>query len=190
MNQERNHQEPGHQELGHQELGPRARRWDQRLGNAEPRRDLAGDADVLNVVEHAPSPEAAALILDNYRRYGTPFAIYLALRGVDKYLRDDGSGPRSTQVEDLETDFKDCYCSFFPDKQALVEDIIETFDWRAPVEQVLRDHQLLRPYLVFDYEALYDLASQRYEIVHIDDEGLYVFERRASSADQPPTTGI
>ncbi|GAA1508618.1 hypothetical protein [Nocardioides humi] len=134
------------------------------------------DQYVRHVIEHAPSPAAGALVAQLYERHGTAFAIYLALGGVDNYIRDNGEGPRTTDIAGLERDFTEAYYDFFPDKDALVEDTIASFDWGAEASWLLRGHLELQQFLVFDRDAIYGFASDHYEVIRTD-QGLYVYMR-------------
>lgn len=134
------------------------------------------DQYVRHVIEHAPTPAAGELIARLYERHGTAFAIYLALDGVDNYIRDNGDGPRSGDITKLERDFNEAYYGFFPDKDALVEDTIASFDWGAEANWLLHGHFELQQFLVFDRDAIYGFASDHYEVIRTD-HGLYVYLR-------------
>ncbi|MCX6398321.1 MAG: hypothetical protein NTX33_00115 [Propionibacteriales bacterium] len=138
--------------------------------------DADSDNYIRHVVEHAPTAEVGALIARLYRRHGSPFAAYLTLDSVNAYFRDNGDGPMADQTNQLETDFKDAYYGHFPDREALVDDTIASFDWGSEADRLLDGHVQLSQFLVFDRSAIYEFASDHYEVIHTD-EGLYVFWR-------------
>lgn len=84
----RNHPAPKHRA----ETGPALLDYGQSAATGEVITDPKADAFVAEVIENAPSPEAADAISRAYQRHGTAFAIYLTLDGVDKYVHDYGPG--------------------------------------------------------------------------------------------------
>jgi hypothetical protein len=138
-----------------------------------------GDAYVAEIVAAAPTEEAGQTIADAYAKYGTAFALYLALDGTDKYVRDygpshepaDPAGPSS-----IEVDFKNVYYGRFEDREAIIDDTITSFDWATDLRRLLRDHPDLQQMVTFDRDAIWGFVNDHYEIIDGSD-GLYVFER-------------
>lgn len=138
-----------------------------------------GDAYVADIVANAPTPEAGRVIETAYAKYGTAFALYLALDGVDKYARDYGPGHEPEDVAGpagLEADFKSVYYGSFPDREAIIDDTIESFDWGTTLRWLLHEHPDLAQMVVFDRAAIWGFVNDHYEIIDGTD-GLYIFER-------------
>jgi hypothetical protein len=172
--------------VGRKEGHPHEPRTQQLPAGASPRADPEaerqpgpGDAYVAEIVARAPTPEAGRTIAEAYAKYGTAFALYLALDGTEKYVRDDGpndqpDGPAGPSG--IEADFKNVYYGRFEDREAIIDDTIASFDWDVTLRQLLRDHPDLAQMVVFDRDAIWGFVSDHYEIVD-DSDGLYVFER-------------
>jgi hypothetical protein len=143
---------------------------------AEPERDTTGDAYVAHIVAYAPTPDTARAIAEAYDRHGVPFAIYLSLDGVDKYVRDFGPDHQPVGPATIEADFRDVYYGYFADRETLVDDTIASFDWGVELNQLLRDHPDLRRMVTFDRDAIWEFVQQHYEVVN-GVHGLYAFER-------------
>ena len=138
-----------------------------------------GDAYVADIIAHAPTEEAGRIIDQAYAKHGTAFALYLALDGVEKYVRDDGPGHQPRELSGpsgIEADFKNAYYGRFEDREAIIEDTIESFDWGTTLRRLLRDHPDLQQMVIFDRDAIWGFVSDHYEIIDGSD-GLYVFER-------------
>lgn len=149
--------EPTHHPDTERDAEPRHRR-EQAIENAP----MTGDAFIASIIEVAPDQPTAARLTENYARYGTAFAIYLALDDTDR-----GS-------ETVEADFRDAFVGYFANHQALIDDTIASFDWGSDLHQLLAARPLLRSMLRFNYEAIWAFASQHYEVVELD-RGLYVY---------------
>lgn len=168
MNHEHSNYEPGHQ--------PEPRH---RADTEEERQPGPGDAYVADIVANAPTLEAGRIIAQTYAKYGTAFALYLALDGVEKYARDYGPGHKPEDPAappGIEADFKHVYYGSFPDREAIIDDTIESFDWGSQLRLLLREHPDLDQMVVFDRDAIWGFVNDHYEIVDGTD-GLYVFER-------------
>jgi hypothetical protein len=150
-----------------------------RAGPAPEAQPGPGDAYIADLVANAPTPQTGRVIAETYARYGTAFALYLALDGVDKYIRDHGPGDEPddpTGPSGVEADFKNVYYGRFEDREAIIDDTISSFDWGTTLKQVLREHPDLEQMVVFDRDAIWGFVNDHYEIIDGTD-GLYVFER-------------
>lgn len=101
------------------------------------------------------------------------------LDGTEKYVRDYDPGHQPDEPSEpsgIEADFKNVYYGRFEDRQAIIDNTIESFDWGVTLRRLLRDHPDLQQMVVFDRAAIWGFVSDHYEIID-DTDGLYVFER-------------
>lgn len=122
-----------------------------------------GDYFIADVLDHAPTPQAAARIEDAYTRHGTAFAVYLGLEDIDRY---------STTVE---AEFTNCYIGYYPTQDALIDDTIDTFGWQESLDEFLNQHIDLKPFLSLDRDGIWDFIQDSFEVVDLG--GLHVFEK-------------
>ncbi len=149
------------------------------VNSSEPIPSVDSDAYVLHVIRHAPTSETAETIADAYGRYGTAFALYLTLSGVERYARNYGPGHTpedATGPQGIERDFQNSYYGRFASRDALVDDTIESFDWGVDLTRLLEGRSDLQQVVTFDRDAIYDFAASHYEVIETDD-GLYAFWR-------------
>lgn len=138
-------------------------------------RDPTGDAYVADIIDHAPTEEAEAILAEVYARHGTAFAVYLASDDVDHYSPDTDED-RRRGMHRIEADFKDSYYGCFADREMLIDDTIASFDWATDARRLLEGHPELQEFLVFDRDAIWGFINDHYDITELP-SGLYAFER-------------
>jgi hypothetical protein len=149
---------------------------EQALDERHRERDTTADAYVADIVANAPSLESGRVIAQAYAKHGIAFALYLTLDGVDKYIRDYGPGHQQASPQTIESDFANSYHGRYPDRDALIDGVVETFGWQHDLDSLLHDKPDLRLAVTFDRDAIYEFANNHYEVLD-GVNGLYVFER-------------
>lgn len=131
---------------------------------ASVRHGTLGDEFMAELYGAAPTRRAAHNIAEQYAQHGTPFALYLGLDDVDPY------------GEELAQRFKADFVGTYPDRQSLMDETLETLGLREDLDEFMRTHMEFEGLLTFDYDTLWELLQDRYEIIDIGGV-LYVFER-------------
>lgn len=143
----------------------------------EDRRDATREPYVGEVIANAPTPQAGQAIAEAYAKYGTAFAEFLTFPDTAQYgAYESGEAPdAATTLRRIEADFRNVYYGSFPNREALIDDTIESFDWGFELDRALRDLPDLRAMVTFDRDAIWGFISDHYEVIARDD-CLYVFE--------------
>lgn len=133
-------------------------------GERAERHERLGDAYITELADQAPNLPARMTLLNAYLQFGTPFALYLGLDGVDPY-----SG-------DIVETYKANYGGRYESKQHLMDQTLEDLGLREELDTFMADHMEFQGLLTFDYDTLWELLQDRWEIIDIGGV-LYVFER-------------
>ncbi|MEV8358459.1 hypothetical protein [Microbacterium sp. NPDC076895] len=147
---------PGEQEpssQGNREMGVRPTRI----------LDFADD-HIARLASQAPSRQAARRLRTGLQEYSTPFALYLELDDVDPYA--------DTLLDDFEVNFR----GYYPSRRELMDETLEVLGLRQELDDFFDSHEEFTGLLTFDYQTLWELLQDRFEMVEIAG-GLYVFER-------------
>lgn len=123
-----------------------------------------GQHYIDSITAAAPDTDAADRVTQAFARHGTAFAVYLGLPDIDPY------------DQDIETSFWEHHVGTYEDRDALVDDTIDTFGWNRELDQLLVDHPLLRSVVAIVRDAVWEHVTDRFDIVAIGHQ-LYAYER-------------
>ncbi|WP_073845008.1 antirestriction protein ArdA [Amycolatopsis sp. CB00013] len=143
------------------------------------------DADIGAMLESSPVLGAKLWTIRSAEDFGgidlsqvTDSAVVADLaRGIIEHGRAFAAWARSVQNDRARlAEFRDVYTGSHQSQEAWAWSLVESLSWHQELDRRITD-ELMRPYVVFDYEAVAKDASASWVVVSDPDGTVHVFAR-------------